>query len=153
MPVFLTRLTVPRAQPGRVCPSRGTRCPSSGTRGLRGPPCGTSSLHGCNGMDSVLPRERPCASSLASQGDWFRSKHVTKADPTRQDVGMSTREERALHLLDVNTSSRGAAWSDVNIRATELRDGERPAAETLSSLDQAKPEADPTFGFFSHMNR
>lgn len=66
---------------------------------------------------------------------------------------VTRKEERALRLLDVNTSSRGAAWSDVNIRATELRNGERPAAETSNSLDQAKPEADRTFGFFSHMNR
>lgn len=55
-------------------------------------------LYSCNGIDSSLLWGWSCDSSLANQtahpsghGDWFRSGHVTKPEPTRQNNGTNTR--------------------------------------------------------------
>lgn len=89
---------------------------------------------------------------------------MTKADPTRQNVGtgiLSVERKPCPVPAGFETSQKRAcdhrrtrcSGMETTCRATKLGDGEKPGAENLSSLDQAKPEARPTFGFFSPLSK
>lgn len=110
----------------------------------------SSSLCSCNGMDSAPYQGWSYDSRQASQrvylsdcSDWFRSVHVSKPDPTSQNIGtnIGTVEREVYPLfcwiwakrIQVHSHSQCYLKMKTAQRATELRDGERPGPWTESS--------------------